>query len=193
MHSRPQNSKRFTIIGASVLFVLAILMLIPSTSQAIFSALGIAQENSKSVYNGFEPFTPFVPGYFPDGFDIIYVDNDAQYRDDIDTYTETYASADHFFKLVESQGSGVPALTPDPDLHIQDQPASLTSGFDPSLFSADTFDLSTYDTSEVQIVTVSLKQITVQVVTNLPQEEAIQIAEGLVPAICTTKPTQPAE
>lgn len=192
MQSKPQLNKRTTFFAAGILFLLASLLIIPQTSQAIFGFLGIAQDSGKTVYNGFEPFVPYVPGYFPDDFDIIYVDHDAQYGNDMDTYTETYASADQFFKLVESKGAGVPDLTPDPDHTIQEQPASLTSGFDPALFEDETFDISTYDTSDVQIVTVVLKEINIQVVTNLPQEEAIQVAEGLVPAICTTKPTQPA-
>lgn len=190
MQTKPKLNKRTTFFAAGGLFLLAALLIIPSTSQAIFGALGI--QTGKTYYNGFKPFTPYVPGYFPDDFDIIYVDNDAQLSRQVDTYTETYASTEYFFKLVESQGSGAPELVPDPGLTVQGAPASLTSGFDAALFAADTLDMATYDTSQVIVVTVVLKEINIQVVTNLPQEEAIQVAEGLVPAICTTKPTEPA-
>jgi hypothetical protein len=172
-------------------------LVIPSTSQAIFGFLGIQRDSGKTAYNGFEPFVPYVPGYFPDNFDIIYVNDEAISTTDadtfVDTYTETYASADRFFKLVESKGPSLPDQVSDPDLTIQEQPASVTSGFEPALFEDETFDISTYDTSEVQIVTVVLKDIYIRVITNLPQEEAIRVAEGLVPAICTTKPAQLAE
>lgn len=192
MESKPKLHKRTPFFAAGVLFLFTALLLIPSTSQAIFGALGMDTNDGPAPYNGFEPFVPYVPGYFPDDFDIIYVDNDAQLSDQMDTYTETYASAEYFFKLVESKGPGAPPLVPDPALTIQEQPASLSSRFDATLFAADTLDMDTYATSETWVVTVVLKEITIQVVTNLPQEEAIQVAEGLVPAICTTKPTEPA-
>lgn len=196
MESKVQRKKRTTFLAAGIFFLLTALMVIPPTSQAIFGFLGIEQDSGKTVYNGFEPFVPYVPGYFPDDFDLVYVNDEAEHITNadtyIDTYMETYASADHFFKLVESKGPSLPDQVLDPDLTIQEQPASLTGGFDPTLFEDKNFDISTYDTSDVQIVTVVLKDIYIQVVTNLPQEEAVRVADGLVPAICTTKPTQPA-
>ncbi|MCB2178697.1 hypothetical protein KQH61_04715 [bacterium] len=190
MQTKPKMSKRITIFAAGALLLLSVLLVVPSTSEAIFGALGI--DTGKTYYNDFKPFTPYVPGYFPDDFDIIYVDNDAQLSKEVDTYTETYASAEYFFKLVESQGEGVPTLSPDPDFTIQGAPASLTSGFDAALFAADTLELNTYDTSQVLVITVVLREINIQIVTNLSQEEAVRVAEGLVPAICTTKPTETA-
>lgn len=194
MQTKPKWKMWIAFSAAGALFLLTAFLVIPSTSQAIFRALGI--DSGKTYYNGFEPFTPFVPGYFPDDFDITYVNNEAIYSVDadtyMDTYTETYASAEYFFKLVESQGPGLPDQVPDADLTIQGVPASLSSGFDAELFANDALDMSTYNTSQGLVVSVVLKDITIQVVTNLPQAEAIQVAEGLIPAICTTKPTEPA-
>jgi hypothetical protein len=164
-------------------------MLIPATSQAIFRSLGIETGNDSPVYNGFEPFIPYVPGYFPEDFDITHVSNGAYLSTEVNTYTETYASDEYFFLLIESQGNTVPELAPDPDFLIQNHAAKLTETLELSLSSDDSLDLNRFNTGEIWTVAVELKEIYIQVVTNLPRQEAIRGAEELVPAICTTKPT----
>ncbi|MGD2028106.1 MAG: hypothetical protein PVI99_09845, partial [Anaerolineales bacterium] len=175
--------------AAGLLFTLVALMLIPATSQAIFRSLGIETGNDSPVYNGFEPFIPYVPGYFPEDFDITHVSNGAYLSTEVNTYTETYASDEYFFLLIESQGNTVPELAPDPDFLIQNHAAKLTETLELSLSSDDSLDLNRFNTGEIWTVAVELKEIYIQVVTNLPRQEAIRGAEELVPAICTTKPT----
>ncbi|MEJ2511127.1 MAG: hypothetical protein P8Y72_05960, partial [Anaerolineales bacterium] len=71
----------------------------------------------------------------------------------------------------------------------QNQPASLTSSFDLTQKVEDDLDLSQYNTHEVWMISVVLKDINIQLVTNLPKEEAIRVADGLIPSICTSTPT----
>lgn len=182
--------KTIPFAAAGLLFALGILLLIPTTSRGIFELLGIDPTRGDiPVYNGFEPFVPYVPGYFPEDFDITHVSNSAHLSTEINTYTETYASETHFFQLIESQGPSVPVLTPAPDLTIQDQRAGLSEGLDLTLSPENKLDLSQFDTGKSWTVTFVLNEIYIQVATNLPREEAFRVAEGLVPAICTTKPT----
>jgi hypothetical protein len=53
----------------------------------------------------------------------------------------------------------------------------------------DDLDLSQYNTQDVWLISVVLKNIHIQLVTNLPREAAIAVAEGLIPSICTSTPT----
>ena len=182
--------KTLPFAAAGLLFTFVALMMIPSTSQMIFRSLGIEPSADDSpVYNGFEPFIPYVPGYFPEDFDITHVSNGAYLSPKINTYTETYASDEYFFMLIESQGPAVPELYPDTDFLIQDHPARLSETLELSLSSDDELDLNRFKTGETWTVAVLVKEIYIQVVTNLPRQEAIRVAEELVPAICTNKPT----
>ena len=56
------------IVIAVLLIASSIFLVIPASREAVFTFFGLVEE--KPVYNGFEPFIPFVPGYFPDDFDI---------------------------------------------------------------------------------------------------------------------------
>ena len=189
MQASPSR-KLWPLLIAGLLILLSVLMVIPATGQAIFGLFGINTDSQPSIaYNGFEPFIPFVPGYFPDDFEITHVSNGAHTSPEIDTYTETYASDTHFFHLIQSQGKAVLPLDAQPGLIVQDQPANLTQSTPEELLPADELDLSLYDLAETWVVTVVLKEITIQVVTNLPRQEALNVADGLVPAICTSTPT----
>lgn len=177
-------------IAAALLLIVAVLLMIPQTGSAIFSLLGIETRGTVSVQGSFEPFVPFTPGYFPEDFIITHVGSGAYTAPDLDQYTENYASDTHFFKLIQSQGSAAPLLVPDEGFSIQDTPASLTNdvGDLEELLAGDP-NPANFDTSEVWLLTVELKEITIQVVSNLPKEEVIAVAEGLVPTYCTSTPT----
>lgn len=185
-------NKRIPWLVPSFILLLAIpaLLLIPGTNRVILGFLGLADSPSAAVaYNGFDAFIPFIPGYFPDNFEITHARNASNTSAQINTYTETYASETHFFKTIQSQGPAAPEVLPDPGFTIQNQPASQTSNFDLALLMADDLDLSQYNTQEVWLVSMVLKNIHLQLVTNLPGEEAIAVAEGLIPSICTSTPT----
>ena len=60
--------KLIPILVALILIISSILMLIPATRDGILNSFGLGED--KPVYNGFEPFVPFIPGYFPEDFEI---------------------------------------------------------------------------------------------------------------------------
>lgn len=180
--------KLLPFAAAGVLLVLAILLMIPGVNQAIYGMFGI-NGAATIAYNGFEPFIPFVPGYFPDDFDIVYVGTGSHSAPGADTYTETYASENHFFQLIQSQGRNVPTLIPAGDLQIQGMPALLDPFDLAEIGFVESLDTGGIDPDDSWVVTVVLKEIHIQLVTNLPPEEAAAVAEGLVPAICTSTPT----
>lgn len=176
------------ILIAFVLIVSSILMLIPATRDGILSSLGIIE--AKPVYNGFEPFVPFVPGYFPDNFDITKVETHQSVSEELSLYSEMYASDTVFIKIIQQQGWGVPRFMPDARFIIQEVPASLTRT-DPNEWLREKEKTGLHlELTEGWVVSLEIKGTYIQVITNLPQEEALLVAEGLVPAICTTKPTQ---
>ena len=178
------------ILFLGIVLALTVLLLTPATSEMIFGLLGLAGSPSEAVsYNGFDAFIPFIPGYFPENFEITFANNGSQSTPENSTYTETYASETHFFKTIQSQGPAAPEVLPDPGFSIQNQPASQTNSFDLVQLMADDLDLNQYNTQEVWLVSVVLKNIHLQLVTNLPEEEAIRVAEGLIPSICTSTPT----
>jgi hypothetical protein len=186
----PPSRKLWSLIIAGLLILLSALLVIPATGQAVYGLFGIDTSSKDSIaYNGFEPFIPFVPGYFPDNFEITHVSTGSHLSPEIDTYTETYASDSHFFLLIQSQGEAVPPLYQQPGLTVQDHPANLAHPAPNSILPADDLDLSLYDLTETWVLTVVLREINILVVTNLPREEALNVADGLVPAICTSTPT----
>ena len=182
--------KFWPFMVAGLLLIAAILLMIPQTNQAIFTLFGIDTRGTTSVSGSFEAFVPFTPGYFPEDFIITHVGSGGHTAPDLDQYTESYASDTHFFKLIQSQGSAAPVLVPDEGFTIQTMPASLTNDvpdFD-ELIDGD-LDLLKFGDDEVWLLTVELKEITIQLVSNLPEEEVIAVAEGLVPFYCTSTPT----
>ena len=186
--------KLLPFAAAGVLLVLAVLLMIPGVNQAIYGMFGVDASVAVSgasaiAYNGFEPFIPFVPGYFPDEFDISYVGTGGHSAPDADTYTETYAAETAFFQLIQSQGSAVPDLAPGQELQIQGQPARMNPANMTEIAFVETLDTAGFGLDDGWVLTVVLKEIHIQLVTNLPAEEAVRIAEGLVPAVCTSKPT----
>ena len=187
----PNKPPLWLILTFTLLLALAALLLIPGTQQAILSGLGFASPSQPDIsYNGFAAFIPFIPGYFPDNFQITHADNGFDTSSSISTYTETYASDTHFFITIQSQGQAVLPLQPDPGFTIQGQPASLTNSVDLGTLAANvTLDLKLFDTQEVWLVNLVLKGITIQLITNLSEAEAIQVANGLIPSICTSTPT----
>jgi len=176
-------------LSFGLIMAVSALLLIPATNQAILSFFSSGNSSQALAYNGFDAFIPFIPGYFPDDFEISFANNGSSTSAGTSTYTETYASETHFFKTIQSQGAGVAALKPDPSFTIQGQPASLASDFNLAELIGEDFDLDHFDTHEVWMISVVLKDIHIQLVTNLPKEEAVRIADGLIPSICTSTPT----
>lgn len=178
----------FSSIG--LILTVSALLLIPATRQAIFGFLGTAnRQPAPLTYNGFAAFIPFIPSYFPDDFEISYASTSSQASSGISSYSEIYASETHFFKTIQSQGPDSPELVPDPSFSIQGQPASLSNLFDLDKLMGGDLDLAQYDTQDSWLVSAVLKDIHIQVVTNLPKDEAIRVTEGLIPSICTSTPT----
>ncbi|HKJ27329.1 MAG TPA: hypothetical protein VJ965_06810 [Anaerolineales bacterium] len=182
--------KFWPFFAAGLLLVVAALLMIPQTGQAIYALLGIDTAGTVSLTSDFDAFVPLTSGYFPEDFTIKHVSSGAHTAPGLDRYSEVYASDTHFFKLIESQGEDAPALVPDPDFTIQQTPASLTDavGDLAALLNGDP-DPAQFDSSQVWTLTVELREVTVQVVSNLPRQEVIAVAEGLVPAYCTGTPT----
>lgn len=182
--------KLWPFLAAGLLLLVAILLLIPQTNQAIYSLLGIDTRGGANVYGSFEAFVPFTPGYFPEGFIITHVGSGSHTSPGLDQYTETYASDTHFFKLIQSQGKDAPVLVPDEGFTIQTVPASISGdvGDLDELLKGDP-NPTEFDTRQVWVITVELKEIIIQVVSNLPRQEVIAVAEGLVPSFCTSTPT----
>ena len=164
------------------------MMVIPTTRKAIFDFLGLIED--KPVYNGFEPFVPFVPGYFPDDFEITHVGHSESLSEDVNVYSEIYATDTHFFKTIQQQGKGVPDSIPESGFTIQGSPAILEETHPENWLRDTESDNTRFDLDNGWLVTFIIKEIHIQVVTNLPEDEAVLIAEGLIPAICTTRPTE---
>ncbi len=187
------NSNRYIklliqILIALVLIVTSLLMIIPATRDGILSSLGIIE--GKPVYNGFEPFVPFVPGYFPDDFEIIRVETYQSVAQELSLYSELYASDTAFIKIIQQQGWAVPGYMPEARFVIQDVPASLTET-DPDEWLREKEKAGLQlDLSNGWMVSSAAERNTyIQVISNLPPDQILEVAEGLVPAICTTKPT----
>ncbi|NIW46976.1 MAG: hypothetical protein GWN14_19125 [candidate division Zixibacteria bacterium] len=178
------------LLSFGLFVMLAALLMIPSTNQAILARLGFEGSSHQApAYNGFKAFIPFIPGYFPPDFKISHAETSSSTTSRISTYTETYASDQYFFKTIQSQGPSVPDFQADPGFTIQGHPARLTDNIDLAhLFEADSLNLDQFDIHQLWMVNVVLKDITIQVVTNLPRSEAVQVAEGLIPSICTSTP-----
>ena len=141
------------------------------------------------AYNGFEAFVPFIPGYFPDDFEILQVGHSSEHTSNEDVYAEYYTSADTYFELIQSKGHAAPVTILDTNLTIQGQPASLAEVHDPAALVMGDLNPAAYADSSTWLLTVVLKDITVQIVSNLPQDEVIALGENLVPAFCTSTPT----
>jgi hypothetical protein len=182
-----KNFLPFMISG--LLILLAVLLIIPATSQALFSLVGIDTQGQSSVASDFNAFIPFIPGYFPEDFTITSVGLSMDEARDMDTYREFYASEAHFFMIIQSQGRDVDTDIPNPELTVQGSPASLTGDVAVDALVGDDLDLDLYDTSEVWLLTVVMREIRVQVISNLPQAEVIRFAEELIPQRCTKTPT----
>lgn len=187
----PKKPSLWLLITFGLLLLLAVLLLIPATQQALSPGLGFADPTEPPLsYNGFDAFIPFIPGYFPEDFQITYADTGSLTTATLSTYTETYASETRFFVTIQSQGQAVPEVQPDPGFTIQNQPAVLTNEFDLAQLAAENnLDLSQFANQEAWLLQVILKDISVQLVTNLPKAEAVRVAEGLIPSICTSPPT----
>jgi hypothetical protein len=183
------NKNLIPFLAAGVLLILAVLLAIPATNQAIFNLLGIDTGGQSSVSSDFDAFIPFIPGYFPEDFMITSVGIDMHEAPDENIYSEHYASDEVFFKTIQSQGADVSMDIYNPDLTIQGTPASLTSQLDIHALIGDDLDLNLYDTSEVWLLTLVMREIQVQVVSNAPYEEVIRFAEELIPQRCTSTPT----
>lgn len=182
--------KILPFILAGLLLVLAVLLMIPATNQALFRLVGIDITGvAKVSYNGFKAFIPFIPGYFPEDFEITYVSNNSIASRGADTYTETYASEKYFFQFIQSQGKAVPSQIPAGDLEIQGQPALLDPTDLAEISFTDSLDTAGFSLNDGWVLTTIWKGTYIQMVTNLPAEEAVSIIEGLVPAICTSTPT----
>lgn len=166
------------VLIALVLIVSSLLMIIPATRDGILSAVGIIE--AKPVYNGFEPFVPFVPGYFPNDFEITRVETNQSVSEELSFYSEMYASDTAFIKIIQQQGWAVPGYMPEARFVIQDVPASLTQT-DPDEWLREKEKTGLHlDLSNGWMVSLVLKGIHIQVITNLAQEEALLVAEGLV-------------
>ena len=182
--------KIWPFLAAGLLLVISILLFIPEVNQALYSLMGNDMRGGVQVYGSFEAFVPFTPGYFPEDFIITQVGTGGHTAPELDQYTETYASDTHFFKLIQSQGKTAPVLIPDEGFTIQKVPASITKNVGDlnELLQGDPTPAE-FDTSQVWMVTVELRGVTIQVVSNLPRQEVIAVAEGLVPSFCTSTPT----
>jgi len=183
------NNKIASIVIAVVLLLLAILLMIPQTNQFLFSLIGIDIRGQSTVSSDFDAFIPFIPGYFPEGFYSISVGLAVDEAPDLNTYSEFYASDTHFYKIIQSQGKGIEPFLPSPDLLVQDNPAQLTNQFDLEAFLGEDLDLYQYDTSKVWMLSVVMREITVQVISNQSSGEVIRFASELIPQRCTSTPT----
>lgn len=187
MKSKDYYKLLVQILIALVLIIASILMIIPATRDGILRSIGIIE--AKPAYNGFEPFVPYVPGYFPDDFEIIRVETNQSVSQELSLYSEMYASETSFIKIIQQQGWAVTRIMPDARFVIQNVPASLTRTDPDEWLQKDEKANLRLDPAEGWLVSLVLEDTYIQVVSNLPHEEVLQVAEGLVPAICTTKPT----
>jgi hypothetical protein len=183
------NRKMFPFMIAGFLILLAILLMIPQTNQIIFSLIGIETQTQSTVGSDFDAFIPFIPGYFPDGFFSSSVGLAIDETPDKHTYSEFYASDQYFYKIIQTQGKGVDPILPDPKLMVQGSPANLTNLIEIEALLGDDLDLDFFDTSEVWMLSVEMRGITVQVISNQPAEEVIRFANELIPQRCTSTPT----
>jgi hypothetical protein len=183
------NKNILPFVLAGMLLILAVLLMIPTASQAIISLIGIDTQGQTSVSGDFDAFIPFIPGYFPEDFMITTVGTTSDEAPDYDSYSEFYASDTHFFKTIQHKGKDIPMVISNPNLTVQNNPASITDMVDVNALVGDDLDLRRYDTTKVWLLTVVMKDINVQVVSNLPREEVIRFANELIPQYCIYTPT----
>lgn len=193
--------KLVPILLAVVLLAAAIALLIPGVRGPLDAwTKGTGPGGSVSM-TGFEAFIPYTPGYFPEGFKVQQVGAGSTTAPDVEVYEEFYASETHFIKLIQSQGEAAAAWAESGkfrdegyalsrSLQVQGQPAEIDWEADLEGLVGGDIDLSAYDTADAVMVTFFLEGIKIQVVTNLPEEEAIAVAENLVPSVCLSKPEE---
>ena len=183
------NKKISSLVIAVVLFLIAILLMIPQTNQTLFSLLGIDTHGESQVSSNFDAFIPFIPGYFPKGFFSISVGLAVDEAPNKNTYSEFYDSDAYFFKILQSQRKGGESFLPNPDLLVQDNPAQLTNQFDLEAYLGEDLDLNQFHTSEMWMLSVVMRGILVQVVSNQSSDEVLRFANELIPQRCTSTPT----
>jgi hypothetical protein len=183
------NKNILPLLLAGFLILLAVFLMIPTTNQTILSLLGIDTQGKSAVSSDFDAFIPFIPGYFPEDFSITSVGTAVDEGPGKNTYSEFYASDTYFYKIIQSQGEEVPVIVPNSAITIQDNPASLTDQVDVVGLIGGDLDLNQYSTSQVWMLSVVMKEINVQVVSNQPRDEVIRFAMELIPQYCIYTPT----
>lgn len=169
------------------IFIIIIIIFIPAI-QGLFEP-----EAPSSVYQDFGAFIPYTIGYFPEGFSITTAGTDSHREDTLDRFEEWYGSENYFIQLIQDKGKSVElwdqGYAASRSLLVQDQPAEIKIIEDPSSWVSEGFDLSKYDVSQSLMLTFFIDDLRIQVVSNLPENEIIQVAENLIPSICLN-PTQ---
>ena len=140
------------------------------------------------VYGDFEAFIPYTMGYFPDGFSIKGVGTGAETAPDYDRFQEWYTSETAFIILQETQGEGYTTLPEGEPVTLKDSPAVVISNPDLEAAVNGTVIFEAFVIEEVYQVVMFENNILIEVFTNLPKEEALKIADLLIPSTCLEPP-----
>jgi hypothetical protein len=168
------------VIGA--LLVFGGLLLIPSVWEK-----GEVESNTSD--EGFTAFIPFTLGYFPEDFSIDQAGSDNLTDGDYALYREWYTSETHFIILVESMPSRLGEVDGE-ELVLKEVSATLVTNPNFEALTGGVLDFDDFDTNSTFQIIVFSEDIVVEVITNLPREEAIKAAESLIPTVCLNKPTE---
>ncbi len=174
-------NKKILLISSLVL-ILLVLVLLPTLKGFLKPAPPI------SPYEEFGAFIPFTMGYFPENFTILTADTLATHEANFDRFEEWYTSDQYFIKIIQVQGLGRPLWdqlnTTSQSLFIQEQYAEIIVVNDKENWVGDEFNLSEFDTKQMRTISFFLKEIRIQIVSNLPEDILTKVAENIVPSIC---------
>ncbi|MBT4002828.1 MAG: hypothetical protein HOF10_05870 [Chloroflexi bacterium] len=152
-------------------------------------------ETSSGSYADFEAFIPYTMGYFPEDFTILTTGTYATHEPNLDQFEEWYGSDKYFVKIIQSLGLDVDLwdqfFAATRSLLVLGYPAEIVYVESPADWVGNQFDLNNYDTHQTRLVTFFVDELKVELVSNLPEEEFIQVIENLVPSICLNPTKEP--
>ncbi len=174
--------KKYGLLIFLAILLIAIILFIPSIQNLI------QPTPSSGSYADFDAFIPYTLGYFPQDFTILNTGTNATHEANLDQFEEWYGSDNDFIKIIQSLGPDVEqwdqTFASTRSLLVLDQPAEIVYVDHPADWVGDQFDLDKYDSNQTRLVTFFIDELKIQVVSNLPEEEFIQVIDNLVPSIC---------
>jgi len=143
---------------------------------------------------GFEAFTPYAPTYLPKGFNGLGLGGTT--GPDFDQFELTFSQKDRFVTLLQRTGTNLTAIPEGDPISILGQNGVYLPGFAESAQEVTQKfpGISTtveFDYSQIDVYVWDMGEIRMELITNLPYEEALRIAQSLELMESSSGETQP--